>query len=153
ECPLHDAGKVRDAKLNQTIAAEILSRWRKAAGVSAPQGLVIESAIRLGGQVVGWKKLAIGRGGRLRAEYEIDGRRTVVGCAGKSCWDDLPDRAPRAIERGQAILDPHFAQGIAMALLLQDDAASQWGELALDAADKADVRLCYRLSLTDSTMR
>jgi serine protease Do len=149
EFPLHDAGKIRDAKLNQLIAAQLVQRWREAADGIAPPGIAMESQIRRGEQVVGWQKLAIGSDGRIRAEYEIDGQRTVIACDGQSCWDHLPGRSPRTIERGKAILDPHFAQGVALTLLLRDNAASRWGELALEGADKADGRLCYRLSLTD----
>ena len=72
-----------------------------------------------------------------------------MGCDGKSCWDDRPDREPRQIEHGKALLDPHFAQGIALSALLGGGLHEVWGELALDGSDKADKRLCYRLSLTD----
>src|SRR4029077_12608073 len=67
----------------------------------------------------------------------------------KDCWNDLPDRQPQRIERGKAFLDPHFAQGIALSIMLGLSEPAEWGELALDGADKAGGRLCYRLSITD----
>jgi S1-C subfamily serine protease len=150
EFPLHDAGKIRDAQVNRTIAQQLVSRWCTAApGSRAPNGLEMKSEIWRGEQVVGWQRLTIAASGRVRADYEIDGKRTVVACDGQHCWDDLSNREPRSIERGKALLDPHFAQGVALSVLLDSETLSQWGDLALDGADKANNRLCYRLSLTD----
>lgn len=148
EFPLHDAGKVRDAELNRSIAKQIVSRWCSEVGHASGAGLNVRSEIRRGDDSVGSQTLTVASGGRVRAEYEIDGKRTVVACDGKACWDHLPDRPPRSIERGKAVLDPHFAQGVALSALVEGGFDS-WGDLALDGSDKANDRLCYRLSLTD----
>jgi hypothetical protein len=87
----------------------------------------------------------------LRAEHDIDGKASVVAFDGKTCWDDLADREPREIAKGKAILDPHFAQAIAIGALIAEQPLAGWGELALDGADKAGQRLCYRLSATDES--
>jgi serine protease Do len=159
--PLGNAGQVRDKAVNQAIAGEILSRWRNTQGGEQAQaiaGLRIESEIRRGEEIVGKQTLIVSRDGRLRAEYEIDGKTAVVVFDGKICWDDLADRDPREITRGKAILDPHFAQAIALGALITAQPADSitaqplagWGELQLDGADKAGRRLCYRLSTTDA---
>lgn len=153
QMPLGDAGKIRDKALNQSIAGQILRRWRATQGRGETQaiaGVRIESEIRRGEEVVGKQTLTISRDGRLRAEYEIDGIASLVVFDGKSCWDDLADRDPREITRGKAILDPHFAQAIAIGALLADQPLAGWGDLQLDGADKAGGRLCYRISATDS---
>jgi hypothetical protein len=145
---------VRDKAVNQAIANQILSRWRATQGGEQAQaiaGMRIESEIRRGEDVVGKQTLVISRDGRLRAEYEIDGKASVLAYDGKLCWDDLADREPREITRGKAILDPHFAQAITIGALLVEQPLAGWGELALDGADKAGGRLCYRLSATDES--
>jgi S1-C subfamily serine protease len=154
QIPLGDAGKVRDKAVNLTIANQILSRWRATQGgeqAQAMAGMRIESEIRHGEDIVGKQTLVISRDGRLRADYEIDGKTSVVVFDGKACWDDLADRESREISRGKAILDPHFAQAIALGALLSEQPLAGWGELALDGADKAGGRLCYRLSATDES--
>jgi hypothetical protein len=83
-------------------------------------------------------------------EYVQAGRRTIIACDGKTCWSDLPDKDPQTIPRGKALLDPHFAQAIALAANAGFDSLSSWGDLALDGSDKAGGRLCYRLSVTDA---
>lgn len=153
ELPLGDAGKIRDQAINRQIAEELLSRWRRGTGQEAQAiaGLEIESDVWQDDEKVGTQKLVVARDGRLRVEYDINSKRTVVACDGVKCWDDLPDREPREITRGKAILDPHFAQGIALAAMISDKPLAGWGELALDGSDKADGRLCYRLSVTDAS--
>ena len=153
ELPFGDAGKIRDPAINRQIAEQLLARWRRPTRQEAQAiaGLEIESDIWQNDDKVGTQKLALARDGRLRVEYEINGKRTVVACDGLKCWDDLPDREPREITRGKAILDPHFAQGIALAATISDRPLAGWGELALDSSDKADGRLCYRLSVTDAS--
>ena len=111
----------------------------------------MESEIRRGEEVVGKQTLVMARDGRLRAEYEIDGNASVIAFDGKTCWDDLANRDAREITRGKAILDPHFAQAITVGALLTEQPLAGWGELALDGADKASRRLCYRLSATDES--
>jgi serine protease Do len=149
EFPLHDAGKIRDAKVNRAMAEELLARWPGPPLGDAPAGSELKSEIRRAGEGCGWQTLTIARGGLVRAGYEIDGKRTIVACDGQQCWDQLPGRQPRLIERGKALLDPHFAQGVAWSLLMGASSPSDWGEVALNGADKANGRLCYRLSLTD----
>jgi S1-C subfamily serine protease len=154
QIPLGNPGQVRDKALNLEIAQQILRRWRQASGGEQAQaiaGLSLESEIRRDDEVAGEQKLIIARDGRLRAEYEIDGKRSVVVFDGEKCWDHLAGREPREITRGKAILDPHFAQAIAIGALLTDQPLAGWGELALDGSDKAAGRLCYRLSATDAT--
>jgi hypothetical protein len=151
--PLGNAGQVRDKAVNQAIAGEILDRWRGTQGGEQAQaiaGLRIESEIRRGDDVIGKQMLIISRDGRLRAEYKMDGKSAVVAFDGKTCWDDLTDRDARKITRGKAILDPHFAQAIALGALISEQPLAGWGDLQLDGADKAGRRLCYRLSTTDA---
>jgi serine protease Do len=148
QIPLGDAGKARDAKLNRTIAEQLIARWRSAAA-EAPAGWRIKSEIRRGETIVGEQMLGVAIGGRIRAEYTIDGKRTIVAYDGRECWSVTPSGNPQSIPRGKAILDPHFAQGVALAALFNHSALADWGELALDGADKAGGRLCYRLSVTD----
>jgi S1-C subfamily serine protease len=148
--PLGDAGKIRDAKLNRAIAEQIVDQWRQSAGVTPADAIRIRSEIRRGVDGVGEQTLTLASGGRIRADYTVDGKRTVVATDGKTCWNDLPDKDPQVVLRGKALLDPHFAQGIALAALLGTDSLANWGELALDGSDKAGGRLCYRLSVTDA---
>ncbi|HZN36278.1 MAG TPA: trypsin-like peptidase domain-containing protein [Pirellulaceae bacterium] len=148
--PLGDAGKIRDAKLNRAIAEQIVARWRQSAGATEKDSFRLQAEIRRGAEVVGEQTLSLASGGRIRADYTVDGRRTIIATDGKTCWNDLPDKDPQTVLRGKALLDPHFAQGIALAALLGTDSLTNWGELALDGSDKAGGRLCYRLSVTDA---
>ena len=153
QIPLGEAGKIREKPVNQAIAGQILSRWRDMQGGQQAQaiaGMRIQSEIRRGDEVMGGQTLIIARDGRLRAEHEVDGKGSIVAYDGKLCWDDLADRDPREISRGKAILDPHFAQAVAIGALIAEQPLAGWGELALDGADKAGHRLCYRISTTDN---
>jgi serine protease Do len=149
--PLEDAGKIRDAELNRAIAHDVVDRWRRNSSPSAAaKALRLVSEIRRDGEVVGKQTLVLTGDGRLRADYEIDGRRIIVACDGQECWTSLPGRDVQVVPRGKAILDPHFAQAAALSLLLEGGKLDAWGQVQLDGADKADRRLCYRLSATDA---
>jgi S1-C subfamily serine protease len=152
--PLGNAGKILDNRLNESVAREILSRWRANQASQQGQavaGLRLESEIRRGEEVVGTQMLIVARDGRLRAEYEIDGKSSMVVFDGKQYWDDTPGLDPRTIARGKAILDPHFAQAMAIGALLTEQTLPGWEEIALDGSDKAASRLCYRISATDES--
>ena len=78
EFPLHDAGKIRDAKINRAIAEELISRSRAAAGADRHWALKwnpksIEPARWSAG-----RSLTIASGGRVRAEYQT--RREANRC-------------------------------------------------------------------------
>src|SRR4029077_14665973 len=96
QIPLSDAGKVRDAKLNRTIAEQLIARWRSDAA-QALGGWRIKSEIRRGEIIVGEQVLGVATGGRIRAEYTIDGQRAIVACDGKECWSVTPSRDPQSI--------------------------------------------------------
>ena len=148
---LGEAGKIRDKATNQAIARQILGRWKAAAAPAAAElaGLTIESEIFRGEAVVGRQLLTVSRDGRVRAEYEIDGQRTVVVADGQKYWLLAPGKETQEVTSAKAIRDPHFAQGAVLSSLLADEPLARWGELALDGSDKAQRRLCYRLSATD----
>ncbi len=150
-----EAGKIRDAALNGRIAREILEQWRKdalrgeAAAASGLRGLAIESSLLRGGESVGRQQLLVAPDGRARVEYELDGARTRLGFDGSVHWRQAAGKPIEEITSGKALLDPHFSQAIVLACLQSPAAAERYGTLALDGADKAQDRLCYRLSLTD----
>jgi hypothetical protein len=148
---LGEAGKIRDLELNKVIAGQILTRWREAAGAgkSPLAGIAIESEIFRGADLVGKQTLTIAAGKRVSATYEIDGKRTTVVCDGEKYWLQSPGKETQEVTLGKALRDPHFAQGATLASLLAADSLGQWGQLALDGSDKAQRRLCYRLSATE----
>ncbi len=148
---LGEAGKPRDKALNKSIAGQILAHWRGAAGGGRNMlaALAIESEILRGDAVVGKQSLTMSRDGRVRAEYEIDGQRTVVVADGAKYWLLAPGKETQEVTSAKAIRDPHFAQGAVLGSLLSDEPLARWGDVALDGSDKAQRRLCYRLSATD----
>jgi S1-C subfamily serine protease len=148
---LGEAGKPRDKTANQAIASQILGRWKAAAGGETKElaGLSLESEILRGEQSVGRQLLTVTADGRVRAEYDIDGQRTVVVADGKKYWLLAPGRETQEVTSAKALRDPHFAQGAVLSSLLADDPLARWGEVALDGSDKAQRQLCYRLSATD----
>jgi S1-C subfamily serine protease len=146
--PLDKAGKIRDIELNRTIARQLIERWRQSASTSAT-GWRINSEIRRTNTLVGDQTLVIATGGRIRVEFEIEGKRAIIASDGKKHWIHLPDQKPQTIERGKAFLNPHFAQAAALALSLGAFSPRDLGELALDGSDKAAGQICYRLSITD----
>jgi hypothetical protein len=152
-----EAGKVRDAALNGRIAREILAQWRKdalrgeAAAASGAQGLAIESRLLRGGEAVGKQQLLVAADGRARVDYELDGVRTRIGFDGSVHWRLAAGKPLEEITAGKALLDPHFAQASVLACLQGPAAVERFQTLALDGADKAQDRLCYRLSLTDAS--
>ena len=148
---LGEPGKIRDKAVNQAIARQILGRWQAAAGSAAGKlaGLAMESEIFRGEAVVGRQLLTVTRDGRVRAEYEIDGQRTVVVADGQKYWLLAPGKETQEVTSAKAIRDPHFAQGAIISSLLAAEPLVRWGEVALDGSDKAQGRLCYRLSATD----
>jgi len=149
---LGEPGKIRLPDVNREIAGQILARWKAGAGPSsglAAKTLRIESEIRRGDAACG-KQLLIAVGdGRVRAEYEIDGKRTVVVADGSRYWLLAPGKAAAEVTSAKAILDPHFAQAAVLGALLADQPLVRWGEFALEGSDKANRRLCYRLAVTD----
>lgn len=148
---LGEAGKPRDKALNLSVAKQILGHWRAAAGAAkgSPAGLAIESEVLRGDAVIGRQMLTVARDGRVRAEYEIDGQRTVVVADGSKYWLLAPGKEAQEVTSAKAIRDPHFAQGAVLSSLLADEPLARWGQVALDGSDKAQRRLCYRLSATD----
>ncbi len=150
EFPLADAGKIRDAKLNQSIAQDLLAKWREVINKEDFRDVRLESEIRRDGIIVGDQTITIGRDGQLRVEYSIDGNRTTIVCDGQQCRKTPPAGQTQVISRGKALLDPHFAQGVALSILFDKRAEKNWGNLALNGADKAGGRWCYRLSITET---
>ncbi len=148
--PLADAGKIRDQKLNHAMAEEVIGRWKANANVQPAKALRIKSEIHRGEATVGQQTLTMAEGGKIRVEYSIDGKSTIVGCDGQECWHQPAGKQPQPLPRGKAFLDPHFAQGVVLAALMGCGQLGDWGELALDGSDKAGGRLCYRLSVTNS---
>jgi hypothetical protein len=149
---LGEPGKIRKADVNREIASAILGRWRSASGASAGlagKALRMESEIRRGERAVGTQLLIAAGDGRVRAEYEIDGKRTVVIADGTKYWLTAPGKAAAEVTSAKAILDPHFAQAAVLGSLLAEAPLVRWGELALEGSDKAGGRLCYRLAATD----
>jgi serine protease Do len=149
---LGEPGKIRLKDVNQDIAREILGKWKNTAGGSsgaAAKGLRVESEIRRDDAVVGKQLLIAAADGRVRAEYEIGGKRTVVVADGAKYWLLAPGKVTQEVTSAKAILDPHFAQAAVLGSLLAEQPLSHWGELALDGSDKAQRQLCYRLSATD----
>ncbi|MCI0356857.1 MAG: trypsin-like peptidase domain-containing protein [Planctomycetaceae bacterium] len=149
---LGEPGKIRLQDVNREIAGQILSKWKSAAGASgglAAKALRIESEIRRGEDVCGKQLLIAAGDGRVRAEYEIDGRRTVIATDGSKYWLVAPGKEAAEVTSAKAILDPHFAQAAVLGTLLADQPLVRWGELALEGSDKANRRLCYRLAATD----
>ncbi|MDX1946263.1 MAG: trypsin-like peptidase domain-containing protein [Pirellulaceae bacterium] len=148
---LADAGKIRDKQLNREIAGQIQANWVAAAGFGeknqAAAGLRLVSEIRRGEAVVGQQLLVVADR-RVRAEYEIDGQRTVVTFDGAKHWLHSPGKDAQEVTAAKALRDPHFAQGVVLAAMSRGDLAN-WGALTLDGSDKAQGRLCYRLSVTD----
>jgi serine protease Do len=150
------AGQIRDAKLNERIAREIAAKWQTAARdaatqVSTDRGISLTSDIFRKETRVGSQELTFTASGLLRVTYEVDGKQTIVGCDGKTYWLQAADKPAQEVTAGKAHRDPHFAQGVVLAGLLQKASWEQAGKLALDGSDKAAGRLCYRLSLTDSS--
>jgi len=148
--PLHDAGKIRDAKLNAQIAKELLAHWRERRREANGNELTITSDVLRSESVIGEQIITISSGARVQVEYVIDGQRTNIAGDESGCRRIAAGGESQPISRGKALLDPHFAQGLALAALIHDEWPAAWGELALDGADKANSRLCYRLSLTDA---
>jgi serine protease Do len=149
---LSDPGKVRDKAANRVIAEAILNRWKVATqspGIAATQALRIESEIRRGDEPVGQQTLIATADGRVRAEYMIDGKQTIAIASSSQYWLVAPGKAAQEVSSAKLLLDPHFAQAVVLGSLLADQPLARWGELALDGSDKANSRLCYRLSATD----
>ena len=149
---LGEPGEIRQADVNREIAGALLGRWKSAAGASVglpAKALRMESEIRRGESAAGTQLLIAAGDGRVRVEYEIDGRRTVVVADGTKYWLVAPGKAAAEVTSAKAILDPHFAQAAALSSLLADAPLARWGELALEGSDKAGGRLCYRLAATD----
>jgi serine protease Do len=148
---LGNAGKIRDTEINRTIAEQLLASWQKACRGegAASEGLRIESQILRGDEIVGKQTLRIAEGGRLRADYEIDGKGRSVVCDGSGYWM-LSSAGVQAIGQARALRDPHFSQAAVIASVLSEKPLVRYGALALDGSDKGRGRLCYRLSVTDA---
>jgi S1-C subfamily serine protease len=153
ELPLGEAGKIRDRAVNQSLAASIAARWQAECRVA--DATAKSSAIRLvsdlvrDGKVVGKQTLLVARDGRARADYELDGEATSVLFDGKTYTLAAPDREAREVTQAKALRDPHFAQAAVLGAILAEKPLARYGEVLLDGSDKAQGRLCYRLSATD----
>jgi serine protease Do len=144
------AGQIRDAKLNEQIARDLVTRWQSQAGASREIPAVkITSDIFRGEAKIGTQQLTFSAAGRVLATYEVDGNSTSVVFDGKEYWLQVADKPAQVINTGKAHRDPHFAQAAVLAGLLQSQAWQQAGKLSLEGSDKAAGQLCYRLALTD----
>jgi S1-C subfamily serine protease len=148
---LGNAGKIRDEEVNRGIAEEILVRWwHECRGEDVQiEGLRIESQLLRGGEAVGKQTLRIAPDGRLRADYEIDGKGRSVVSGGSGYWM-LTGSGVQSIEQARALRDSHFCQAAVLAALFSEKPLARYGKLALDGSDEGRSRLCYRLSLTDA---
>lgn len=151
---LSEPGKIRDKAANREIAKAILNRWKAATfspGDAAAQALRMESDIRRGDELAGQQMLIAAADGRVRVEYTIDGKQTIAIANGSQYWLVAPGKSAQEVSSAKLLIDPHFAQAVVLGSLLADQSLARWGELALDGSDKANSRLCYRLSVTDSS--
>ncbi|MEX2026604.1 MAG: trypsin-like peptidase domain-containing protein [Pirellulaceae bacterium] len=146
---LGNAGQIRDAEVNRRIAELLLVRWQQACRSAETKidGLRIQSQLLRGDEVVGKQTLHIAADGRVRADYELDGKGRSVVYDGSGYWL-LTASGVQTIEPARALRDPHFAQAAVVAALISDGPLAGYGKLALDGSDKGRGRLCYRLSLT-----
>jgi serine protease Do len=146
-------GQIRDPKLNASIARELVGRWQSAGRIAPAHG---ETAVRMISDIfrkeekVGSQTLVLHPQGYVLASYDVDGKTTTVGFDGKTYWMVTSDKSAHEITAAKAHRDPHFAQGVVLAGLLQSEAWQSAGKLSLDGSDKAAGRLCYRFKLTDS---
>jgi S1-C subfamily serine protease len=144
------AGEIRDAKLNEQIARDLIIRWQDSLKPSRDIAAVtITSVIFRGEEKVGSQQLTFSAAGQVRATYEVDGNTTSVGYDGKEYWLQPAGKPVQTISAGKAHRDPHFAQATVLAGLLQSQAWEQAGKLSLDGSDKAAGQLCYRFAVTD----
>ncbi|HUE74614.1 MAG TPA: trypsin-like peptidase domain-containing protein [Pirellulaceae bacterium] len=148
---LGNAGTIRDAEVNRTIAEQILAHWQQQCRgeVVGSEGLRIESQLLRGEEVAGKQTLHLAADGRLRADYELDGKSRSVVFDGSGYWI-VSSAGVQTIGQARALRDPHFCQAAVIASLLSEKPLSRFGTLALDGSDKARGRLCYRLSVTDA---
>jgi S1-C subfamily serine protease len=144
------AGQVRDAKLNEQIARDLVARWQaKSPRREKLEAITVESDVFRGETKIGTQRLSFTAAGLARAEYELEGQTTIVGYNGKEYWLQVPGKPVQTINVAKAHRDPHFAQATILAGLLQAPSWQQAGKLSLDGSDKAAGQLCYRLALTD----
>ena len=114
-----------------------------------PSGIRLVSNLSREGKMVGKQTLLLASDGRARADYEIDGQATSIIFDGTTYTLSAPDREPREVTPAKALRDPHFAQAAVLGALLAAKPLASYGDLLLDGSDKAQERLCYRLSATD----
>jgi S1-C subfamily serine protease len=147
---LAEAGKIRDAELNRSIAEQIVARWQAGAGgrPPAPEGLRIEDHLLRGQELVGRQTISFAGDGRIRVDYELDGKSRSVIYDGKNYFL-LTASGVQTISQARALRDPHFSQAAAVAALWAEKPLAAYGRLQLDGSDKGHGRLCYRLSASD----
>ena len=147
------AGEVRDVKLNQENAQRIITRWQQTLGQPEGQavvGWVIKDDIFRGEEAVGKQTLSIARDGRFQTEVVLDGKTTRHGFDGKVAWSQGADGEVATVDAERLCRNPFAAQGLTLASMFTSKPLSAIGPITIDAGDKAQQRLAYRLKATDS---
>ncbi|HTN77159.1 MAG TPA: PDZ domain-containing protein, partial [Pirellulaceae bacterium] len=147
------AGEVRDEKLNIENAQRIVTRWRQSVGLQAGQtaaGWTIEDQLSRGDAHVGEQTITIARDGRFRQEVTLDEKVTRFGYDGKEFWSQAADGEVTTFDAERLCRNPFAAQGYTLASMLTDAPLSSLGKVLIDAGDKANQQLAYRLKAVDA---
>jgi len=139
-----EPGKVRFPELMRESTAHLLKQWRATAG-KTPDAVQASEEIVAGTDVVGTAQLTVSGDGRFAVRVERKDETTAAGFDGKSFWrQDGSDKA-EVVPFEKAVREPLAAYAAAMTLMLRGEGHTAFGEVALEAGDKAQRQVAYRL--------
>ncbi len=147
------AGEVRDEALNRENAKRLLTQWKQFTGESVNDKLAgwqLRDTIARGEKVVGQQTITIARDGRFLVEVTLDDKLSRFGYDGAEFWSALGDAATEVVDPEKLVRNPFAAQGYILATVGTADPLATIGKVLIDAGDKANKQLAYRLKAIDA---
>jgi hypothetical protein len=147
-------GEVRDEAINRENAKRLLGYWREFSGTHhdaiKAAGWKLTDSITRGKDNVGEQTIVVARDGRFHVEVKLDGKTSRFGYDGKEFWSATGDEAAAVVDAEKLCRNPFAAQGYILAAVQTKDPLATIGKVLIDAGDKANKQLAYRLKAVDS---
>jgi serine protease Do len=147
------AGEVRDEALNRENAKRLLAQWKQFTGEPASDKLAgwqLRDTIKRGDEGVGEQTITIASDGRFLVEVTLDDKLSRFGYDGSEFWSAIGDAAPEVFDCERLIRNPFAAQGYILGTLGTAEPLATIGKVLIDAGDKANKQLAYRLKAIDA---
>lgn len=150
---IENPGEIRDEKLNREIAEQIAAHWRtfmRTPQKDSPLKVVqVDEDIYLNGESVGHQRTLLATDGRFRTEVSREGLTYVYVFDGEKYWSILEDDPAEEMTSSKMSLNSDVYWLVTLASAFRSEPFRTMGKVQLDAGDKAQGQISYRLKTID----